>query len=461
MKRIILPLLLVSILCLQPMQALAFDPNYILSDEELTDAYALSKDQVQAILNRGYLGNYVTQDYNGTTKTAADIIVETAQNVGINPKFLLVLLQKEQSLIEDDEPTENQLDWATGYAVCDDCSKSDPKIQRWRGFGKQVNSAALQFVEGYLEDIATTGKTQGVYGPNIPVKINNTTVIPENAATAALYAYTPHLHGNENFAKIWADWFETHNHPNGSLLQVSGESTVWLIENGYKRPINSMSALMSRFNPERVITVPKTQLTNYPTGRSIDFPNYSLLKDESGHIYLLVDDALRHIDSMETFRKIGFNLDEIVDISNEDLASFDRATIIDQTTLVPQGTVMKIAGSGALFFVENGKRHLILDEAIIDARFPNATIKTVESVEVEQFEEGRPLLLPDGLLVKNPTEPFVYVISDQQKRLIPDESTFTGYGWAWNDIVVISDVLLKRHQTGTAIPSASFGIATL
>ncbi|MEN9378840.1 MAG: hypothetical protein RJB15_518, partial [Pseudomonadota bacterium] len=51
-------------------------------------------------------------------------------------------LQKEQSLVTDDTPTQKQLDWAAGYGVCDACSMNDPSLQRFRGFAIQTRRAA-------------------------------------------------------------------------------------------------------------------------------------------------------------------------------------------------------------------------------------------------------------------------------------------------------------------------------
>jgi hypothetical protein len=454
MKRIIILFSLFSLLAV-PAYSFAFNPDYLISDEELTDPFALDRNQIQHFLNRGFLGAHITEDWEGKSRYATDIISIAAQNVGISPKFLLVLLQKEQSLVEDDDPTQNQLDWATGYAVCDDCSKDDPAIQRWKGFGKQINSAALQFTEGYLADIQETGTTQGKYGPGVDVEIDDTTVTPANAATAALYAYTPHLHGNENFVTIWQRWFET-LYPTGSLLQSDTSDNVYLIEYGYKRPIQSMSALLSRFNAELIITVSQNQIDNYPDGRSIDFPNYTLLQDENGGIYLLVDDSLRHIDSMETFRHIGFSMDEVVEIDNIDLALFDAGEPITLESLYPQGNLLELETNGAVFFIQDGERHAILDPEILNAHFLGQPTKPVLPVIVEQYKEGKPLLLPDGYLVKGAENPDVYVISEGVRRSIPSEDVFLAYGWSWNDIVTIDDAALKIHPTGLPIETPSY-----
>lgn len=451
MKRFFSSLLAISLLA-TPAATFAFDPNYIISDSELTDPYALDRDQIQNFLDRGYLGDYRTEDHEGVERSATDIIVRTSRNVGVNPKFLLVLLQKEQSLVEDDDPNDRQLDWATGYAVCDSCSKDDPAIQRWKGFGKQVNSAALQFTEGYLADIDEVGTTQGKYGPGVPVEIGDTTVVPQNAATAAMYAYTPHLHGNENFVKIWNNWFSV-QHPSGTLLKAVGDPDVYLIEFGYKRPIKSWSAFVSRFNPNLIIEVPESQLDLYAEGRAINFPNFSLLRDEDQNIYLLVNDGLRQIDSLETFYAIGFKEDEIVDILNSDVSGFDQLDPITSASVYPQGNLLELETNGAMYYIEDGKRHQIFDTAILEAHFPNRVPEKALPVAVEQYAEAAPLLFPDGYIVKGES-PDVFVISEGMKRPIQSESVFLSYGWSWEDIVVTTDRILSKHETGLPIQAS-------
>ncbi|MBU1126534.1 MAG: hypothetical protein ABH826_03210 [Patescibacteria group bacterium] len=450
MKRLIFAIFAIVLLIPAQNAHAEFNPNYLISDWDLKDAFSMGFNEIQHYLERGALADYKTEDWQGATRYAADIILRAAQDNSISPKFLLVLLQKEQSLVEDDTPTDRQLDWATGYAVCDDCSKDDPSIQRWKGFGKQVNSAAMQFSEGYMADIETTGSTQGKYGPGLKVEVDGQIVVPENAATAALYAYTPHFQGNANFVSIWDRWFGF-QHPTGTLLKISNQPGIYLIEYGYKRPIHSWSAFLSRFNPDLIIEVPEHILDAYTEGRPIDFPNYSLLQDEDGSIYLLVDDALRHIDSMETFHKIGFMEDEIVSIKNNDLVYFDEGEPITSITAHPEGVLMQLRTSGTVFYIENGVRHIIIDKIIQNTRFSNRTPILVDPVEVEQFKEGTQVTLPDGYLIKTAADPTVYILAEGQRQAIPSESVFLSYGYSWNDILTLSESALNAHPLGPAL----------
>src|SRR3989338_2345405 len=74
-------------------------------------------------------------------KSAAEIINEVSKACGINPMTLIVLLQKEQSLVADDWPWSIQYRSATGYG-CPDSAECD---SAYYGFFNQVYSAARQF----------------------------------------------------------------------------------------------------------------------------------------------------------------------------------------------------------------------------------------------------------------------------------------------------------------------------
>ena len=105
-----------------------FNPNYIISDDEILDDRTMSLADVQRFLEAkgSFLAGYSCADAGGTVRKASEIIHNAAANnydcesavdlssnptdaekalkcekISINPKFILVLLQKEQSLVEN------------------------------------------------------------------------------------------------------------------------------------------------------------------------------------------------------------------------------------------------------------------------------------------------------------------------------------------------------------------------
>lgn len=433
----------------------SFNPNYLISDEELTDAFSMEMGDIQAFLEKGYLADYKTTDIDDHTRYASEIIWRAAQRNGVNPKVILVMLQKEQSLVTDDDPSQDQLDWALGYGVCDNCGHDDPDIQRWRGFAKQVNSTTLQLTEGYMADLENNGETVMGFAPGVTCTIDDTLVVPANNATAALYTYTPHLEGNENFSTIWQAWFGL-NYPTGSLLQDNESGGVWLIQYGERRPITSRAALLSRFNENMIIPVSPSVLEAYPKGSTISLPNYSLLHTDDGAIYLLVDDTIRHIDSMETFRSIGFLTDDLVEVTAEELVNYEDGEPITSGTVYPQGALIQDPASGGVYYVEDGTKHPIYSKEILTARFGSKTITPAKVDELWSYNTGEPVEFADGTLVGVTGQPTVYLISEGQRRPITSESVFIGFGFKWENVVWTNEKSLNLHPLGDVLESISF-----
>lgn len=446
---------MISCTLLMPSAAFAaFNPNAIISDREFTNTSSMTLQQINTFLMRGFLGSHSTLDWTGVRRSAGEIIYNAAIGAGVSPKVLLVTLQKEQSLITSEHPSLNQLDWAMGYGVCDDCSKSDPAIQRWKGFGKQVNSTALQFAEGYLADIAAVGTTLGKYGPGVEVTVSGETLIPENAATAALYAYTPHISGNQLFYTLWNQWFST-TYPSGALLKSEGNPNVYLIERGVRRHITNWSAFISRFNPNLIVTVSQSVIDNYEDGLPISFPNYSLFIDEQNNRYLLVDQSIRPFASEAAFRGLGFNDDELIEVDSDELQNF---TIGEEITTSEQAALgaIYVLPNGTQFYVYAGKHHFIPAPEVATARFRTLQPVLVDPNILGQFQEGPVLTFPDGSLLEDHETGKRYFVSDGDIRYIPSDELFSAYGWNNSEIIPTTQKTLKFHPIGEELEAPSF-----
>lgn len=436
------------ILLLTPNLALAatFNPNNIIADNDLVDSQTMSTARIQKFLQDkgGSLANYQINDPWGNLKTAAQIIFDASQYYIINPQFLLVTLQKEQSLITDPTPSQDQLDWATGFGVCDSCSKDDPAIQQYKGFFNQVNWTARR--NRYYIDTAGQWNFQvgGTY------LIDGVSVTMENQATVNLYTYTPHLHGNQVFWTLWTKWF-TKKYPDGSLLQVQGQPGVYLIQYGLKRPFFSKAALVSRFDLKKIIFVSKNDLDAYETGLPIKFPNFSLLRSPAGKIYLIDNDQKRYIESPEVFRQIGFNQDEVINVTDQDLASYTDGQTISLKSVYPIGVLLQSKQTGGISYVENGVKHSIMSKEILKSRFPNDKWITVDEASIGQYQIGEPVKFKDGDLVSYRGASSVYVISNGERRPIASKAVFDSLGYQWSNIIWTTERAVLVHEPGEII----------
>ncbi len=434
-----------------PNSALAdssFNPSFILSDPEMQDYRSLDRNDIQAFLDTkgSYLRNGQFEDASGTRKYVSDIIFEASRNYQINPKFLLVTLQKEQSLITDDTPTQRQLDWATGYAVCDGCYISDPKVQKYKGVGKQIDGAA-----GVIRWYYDNQDRPMVKKKDTPIRIDNTDVTPSSWATAFLYTYTPHLHGNANFWRIWNTWF-SQVYPNGTLLQSISSSSYWLIDNGLRREFKSKTALITRVDPRLAIKVTEVDLQNYKIGQPIAFPNYSLLRSESS-TYLLDYDTLRPFASDDVVAKLGFNPDELIDVETADLDDYNIGATITVSSTAPQGIIFKITDAANTYYLmKDGILYPVLDPAIIQINFKSLPIEKHKLKELPHYPTADlPIKFNDGVLLQVADSNTIYVMENGSKRPLADDDTFLALGYKKSNIVAINSLTALNIPTGNQI----------
>lgn len=277
----------------EPAQAVSaneFNPGNIISDDLFYDGRAMSSSEIQTFLNQKlsrcligtppYMpgapspsgsGNTIAsnclKDFRQTTssqsadaycqgyvgvpnESSADIIAKVGQACGISQKVLLVMLEKEQSLITDDWPVTRQYNYALGM----NCPDSGPNNSancdaESAGFALQLYLGARQLkvyrANPQLFNYKPFQANTIQWNPN--AACGTSQVYIENWATAALYIYTPYRpnqaalnagwgtgdscssYGNRNFFLFYNTWFGKTEMPAGTPL---GElKAIWATSN--------------------------------------------------------------------------------------------------------------------------------------------------------------------------------------------------------------------------------------
>lgn len=231
----------------QAASASAFDPGRIIDDALFFNGSTLSETAIQTFLqsrvptcaatsgNPGCIKDYRSDSAarpadkycaayaGGVGQLASTIIFNVAIACNISPQVLLVTLQKEENLILSKNPSAGAYTIAMGYG-CPDTAVCDTQ---YYGFANQVYSAARQF-DAYRMNFSyfnyRPGRVNTIqWNPN--AACGSSQVYIQNAATAALYIYTPYQpntaalanlygtgdtcssYGNRNFWAYFTDWF--------------------------------------------------------------------------------------------------------------------------------------------------------------------------------------------------------------------------------------------------------------
>jgi MYXO-CTERM domain-containing protein len=166
----------------------SFDRNAVLDDTSLRDSTALTVTDVQKFLDKTPWGTRsALAKYTEGGKSAAEIMVSAATTYKINPLVLLVRAQMEQGLISHATATPAAISIAFGCG----CPHSAACTESLRGFSNQATCAAGTLSRSMTRALTATGTTSGWARNKAKLTEDKLTVTPVNAATAALYTYTP------------------------------------------------------------------------------------------------------------------------------------------------------------------------------------------------------------------------------------------------------------------------------
>jgi len=247
----------------QAADARQFDPGNIISDAVFFDGRAMDAAAIQSFLvgrspsscaAAATDGSPCLEDYRMDTasqaadnlcagyqgaarESAAQIIAKVGASCRINPRVILVLLQKEMGFITSSNPTAKMYDRAAGY-YCPDIGTGWCHPD-YAGLQKQLYNSARQYQRyaTYPASYSYRAGRDNVIQWDVPRTCGTSVVRIQNQATAGLYNYTPYrpnqaalnagygtgdscsAYGNRNFWLYYTDWF-------GSTQSATGGAVV-------------------------------------------------------------------------------------------------------------------------------------------------------------------------------------------------------------------------------------------
>lgn len=172
-------------------QTIIHDFSMLITDAEFRDV-SITQLDIQKFLEKR--GSVLKDPIDG--KLPSQVIYDISKKNGVNPILVIVTLQKEQSLITLKTATKEKLNKAMGCG-CPDTGPCDPK---YYGFENQVKcgveSVYIRHFNAGLKN-SYPFEFKGInYNGKCPKNSNTgqSSIAVQNAATYALYKYTPHTY---------------------------------------------------------------------------------------------------------------------------------------------------------------------------------------------------------------------------------------------------------------------------
>ncbi|MFK7985831.1 MAG: hypothetical protein AB8I08_07340 [Sandaracinaceae bacterium] len=167
----------------------SFDRNDVVSDAFFRDAALIDAEDIQAFLeSTPWGGRSFLADQTVGGQRFSSLLDAASRAEGINPLMLLARMQVEKSLVRKTSvpARTHDVDFAFGCG----CPDGRACNEAYRGLDRQVVCAAQTHASRFADSQAGTAQWRRDLRRN---SLDGFAVTPANHATAALYAYTPHV----------------------------------------------------------------------------------------------------------------------------------------------------------------------------------------------------------------------------------------------------------------------------
>ena len=410
-----------------------FDPGLIISDSVFYDFGTMKVSDIQRFLESKVptckakagaptcLRNYVDDELEKPgedgkcapmsakpAQTAAQIIYDIAHACNINPKVLLVVLQKEQGLIQSVNPTPYMYKAAMGFG----CPDSDPAIcgKVHSGLFNQLYKAAGQ-LQWYGDPRGSftymkVGRTSNVrYSPT--ASCGTKPVLIKSIATTALYYYTPYTpndaamknlygtgdscsaYGNRNFWRFYTDWFGSTI--GGGFLLKSSTSGTYLIVDNNKYLVSDLDLLAAISPLGPIGTISQDYLNTFTDAGTLS----RVVKSVTGQYYFVDGGKKYTFSSCDLVAQFALDCATAVQLTASQLAAFANGG--SMTTYLP--------GDGAsTFIIKDGVKREILDQASVQAA--GIGLPALNNVNIKAFKNlpwGAPVAKNNSLITNRTT----------------------------------------------------------
>lgn len=432
-----------------------FDPNNIITDEELSDKNSLSISAIQNFLEQknSVLKNY-SQTIDGKKMLASEMIWQVGQKHNISPKFILTTLEKEKSLLSKTSATQSTLDWACGFGCYGGTCR-----EKYRGFYNQIEAAA-ETQEAYRLKASQFNYRVGLTSKTF----DNFLVTPQNQATANFYIYTPYVGyspelgvtdqngGNRLFWRIWHRYFSNQKFLDGQV--VTDGLNYWLIKNNLKYQFASKEIFLGDYKLSDAILTTQDNLKYYPDGTKIYYSSKTLVKSSlSGQIFLiengqkrpLINESALAVISDFSFAATG----EIRSATEDQLSVFTLGQIIAENSIYPQGKLYKDT-NGTIWLIKDGLRHEV-NSLVWQNNFDSAPTELVQASSLDIYPVSSPIKFEDGTFLN--VDGAYYLISNGERMRIYNLGVFDRVFGVdkKNSAIRVSAALLNIHDAGEII----------
>ena len=226
-------------------------------------------------------------------------------------------------------------------------------------------------IEGKGTLIADTAVLGGFSDAHLEAVLEKDSALPQNTEFSLRRSYQSFLYPTSD---------PVSDFPGETTYHVG--NAYYTLRDGTLFPFVSDKAFLSRFPKEQATEASESLLEQYPLSEEwLGFRVGTLLANATGVFVVVSETEARPVGSAEIFLALGYNFDDVISVSEEELGIYKRGKIFLLGDIHPDGTVLFDTEHQEYFVIDHETKHPLLPGTYRDFLITNKHPILVSSKE--------------------------------------------------------------------------------
>jgi hypothetical protein len=200
----------------------------------------------------------------------------------------------------------------------------------------------------------------------------------------------------------------------GTLFKGDAEATVYIATAGVKQPISGPIFSQRKLSFKKVVTLPQAEVTSYGTGTFLAPLEGTLITGNTDKTVYVIENGLKRPISASVFaaRKMSFR--NLMKLSDNEVAGIGTGAFLTP----PDAVQIQLSGDSGIYWYKDGQKRFVSAFTYKQRGVGNFPRIALGGDEFNAIPTGTPLPPKDGTVIKGDASDGIYQVSGGLKHLL-------------------------------------------
>ncbi|HEX5430182.1 MAG TPA: hypothetical protein VFX17_03860 [Patescibacteria group bacterium] len=204
----------------------------------------------------------------------------------------------------------------------------------------------------------------------------------------------------------------------GTLIKGDSDATVYLMQSGAKQPISGPIFAQRKFSFAKVVTLPQSEAASYPTGAFLAPLDGTLITGATDQTVYLIENGQKRPITYNVFVARNLSFKNLLKLSDGEVSGIATGAFLPP----PDSTQIQLQGDTGIYWYKDGQKRFVSAFVFKQRSVGNFPLVILGLDEFATIPTVSPLPPKDGTFIKGDASDGIYEMVDGQKDLLTPAS---------------------------------------